>query len=280
MATLRQIKEQQQSVSTINKITKAMKLVSSAKSQKAVNNMKQYKEYFGKIKEIMAELIDKETTLEENKNTYWILIFSDLGLAGGYNSSILKEINNNIKSNDSIFIIGNKGINFFKKNKSNSEFMPLSSINDDSTFLSQLTSRIKGKYYDENKKVKIIYTEYKSQVDFKPVVKTILPIQKIELDKKVDVKSEENKLKAIIEFEPSKEELLKQLETLYIQAYLVDVYRESQASEHTSRKNAMENATTNGEELLSKLDIEYNRGRQSKITQEISEIIGGAESLK
>ncbi len=278
MATLRQIKEQQQSVTTINKITKAMKLVSSAKSQKAIKEMKEYRNYFRKIEEVMAELIEGDN-VHENSGTYWILVLSDLGLAGGYNSNVIKEISKNLKPEDELIVLGNKGASFAKKNRGRSEWMPVGEMISDPNFLTNLTTRIKTKFYDENKKVNVIYTEYLSQVDFKPVVKTILPIQEIKIEKEEVVKSN-NEPKPVIEFEPSKEELLKQLESLYIHGFLVGVYKESQASEHTARKNAMDNASNNGTELLQKLDIEYNRGRQAKITQEISEIIGGAESLK
>ncbi len=275
MATLRQIKEQQQSVSTINKITKAMKLVSSAKSQKAVKEMKEYKEYFRKIEEVISELVDDNHSIE-TKGTYWILILSDLGLAGGYNSNVLKEVAKHLQANDELLVLGNKGASFAKKNNERSEYMSVGEMMDDPNYLANIATKIKTKFYDENKQVNIIYTEFESHVEFTPVVKTILPIQNIELEGKENT----GEAQAIIEFEPSKEELLKQLEDLYIHAFMVGVYRESQASEHTARKNAMDNASNNGEELLQKLDIEYNRGRQAKITQEISEIIGGAESLK
>ncbi len=279
MATLRQIKEQQQSVSTINKITKAMKLVASAKSQKAVKDMKEYKNYFRKIEEVISDLVDDKTSKKEMQGTYWIVILSDLGLAGGYNSNVLKQITQNLEDEDEVLILGNKGLSFHKKNLDTTEWLSIGDILDDPNFLTTVTTKIKAKHYDESKEVKVIYTEFISQVDFKPVVKTILPIQEIELEETEEV-VKTNQVKPVIEFEPSKEELLKELENLYIQGFLVGVYRESQASEHTSRKNAMENASNNGEELLGKLDIEYNRGRQAKITQEISEIIGGAESLK
>ncbi len=156
--------------------------------------------------------------------------------------------------------------------------MSIGDILEDSNFLPTITTKIKAEHYDENREVKVIYTEFNSQVDFQPVVKQILPIEGIEVHMEKGGVSADPK--PVIEFEPSKEELLKELESLYIHGFLVGAYRESQASEHTARKNAMENASNNGEELLAKLDIEYNRGRQAKITQEISEIIGGAESLK
>ncbi|NQX83225.1 MAG: ATP synthase F1 subunit gamma [Mycoplasmataceae bacterium] len=275
MATLRQIKEQQNSVSTINKITKAMKLVSSAKSQKAIKEMRKYRDYFKKIEEIISDLIDDKKKKEFFKGVYWILIMSDLGLAGGYNHNIIKKINTSLKKEDKLLIIGNKGLSFFKKNKKISELFTLGNLLEGNK-LSELTTRIKTEFYDRNMKVNILYTKFESQIEFSPEIKTILPIQKKELNNKEVIK----KPKPIVEYEPEKEFLLKELESLYIHSFIVSIYKESQSSEHTSRKNAMENASMNGEELLEKLNIEYNRGRQAKITQEISEIIGGAESLK
>ncbi len=282
MATLRQIKEQQQSVSTINKITKAMKLVASAKSQKAVKEMKEYKKYFRKIEEVMSELVGGETSgLKFDNGTYWIVVLGDLGLAGGYNSNVLKEITKKIGPKDEILLLGSKGASFAKKHRGISDWLSIHELLTNPNFLASVTTKMKAKHYDEGKVVKIIYTEFQSQVDLVPVEKQILPIPEIVLTdftEEVNLSHSED-IKPVVDFEPDKEELLKELEALYIHGFLVGVYRESQASEHTARKNAMDNASTNGEELLAKLDIEYNRGRQAKITQEISEIIGGAESL-
>lgn len=275
MATLRQIKDKQQSVSTINKITKAMQLVSSAKSQKAVKEMRDYKDYFNKVQRIMSELV-KEVKSEEKayKGTYWILVMSDLGLAGGYNSNIIKTTLANLKPEDKIVVLGNKGMSFARKQEKKAEWYSINEILE-GQLLAQIITRIHAAYYDEKMEVKVVYTEYISQMEFEPKLKQVLPIEPIEL-------SEEEKIEvdSVIEFEPNKEDLLVQLEDLYLQSLIVGIYKEAQASEHTARKNAMENATNNGNELLQALSIEYNRGRQAKITQEISEIIGGAESIK
>lgn len=272
MATLKQIKEQKKSVFTINKITKAMKLVSSAKSQKAIKEIKEYRKYFTKIEEIMAALIEGKDNDKKYAGIYWILVMSDLGLAGGYNHNILKEAKKNIKDGDKILVLGSKGAGFARKNKNNSEWFTFNDLMKGNQ-LAELTTRIKTEHYDNNRKVKIIYTEFKSQIEFEPKIKTILPIQPIEIIEGI------HETKAIIEYEPDKYSLLKELESLYIHSFIVGISKDAQASEHTARKNAMENATQNGEDLLEKLNIEYNRGRQAKITQEISEIIGGSESI-
>ena len=275
MATLRQIKDKQNSVSTINKITKAMKLVSSAKSQKAIKAKKEYDDYFQKVEKMIGEVSGKNMPRTDYENVYWILVMSDLGLAGGYNNNILKLLKSNIQKKDRVLIIGQKGNTFRKQAKEEVTVIGLDNL-EHSHKLEEITVKIKAAHYDDDYEVKIIYTKYNSAIDFVPNIKTILPIQPLV------VSNTEKELKqlAITIFEPERSILLKQLEGIYIHSFLVAVYKESQASEHTSRKNAMESATKNGEELLDALNIEYNRGRQAKITQEISEIIGGAESLK
>ena len=275
MATLRQIKDKQNSVSTINKITKAMQLVSSAKSQKAVKLQKEYGNYFEKVKKMVGEVSGNEKPKDSFKGVYWISTMSDLGLAGGYNNNILKALKSNIKDVDKILIIGQKGKTFQKQVGERIEVLPLENLKH-SHKLENITAKIKSLHYDENYEVKILYTKYVSAINFIPTEKIILPIQPFV----VSNTEKEQKQLAITIFEPERSILLKELEGLYIHSFLVGAYKESQASEHTSRKNAMESATKNGEELLDALNIEYNRGRQAKITQEISEIIGGAESLK
>ena len=277
MATLRQIKDKQNSVLTINKITKAMKLVSTAKSQKAIKNKKVYDDYFNKVQKIIAEVSDKKQEDKEHSGTYWILVMSDLGLAGGYNHNILKELKKDIKEQDHVLIIGMKGKGLKKELSDRMEITDLSTF-EHSNKLGELVVKIKHMYYDEHYDIQAVYTEYKSQIDFEPTVKQILPI--VPLEENDDTESTTEKQLAVTIFEPEKSLLLKELENIYIHSYLVKMFKESQASEHTSRKNAMDSATKNGEDMLEKLEIEYNRGRQAKITQEISEIIGGAESLK
>ncbi len=272
MATLRQIKEKQNSISKINKITNAMKLVSSAKSQKAIMELNNYKEYHKKIEDIIYDINDETKSKKNLGKTYWILLLSDLGLAGSYNINVINELKDKLKKDDEILILGNKGISFFKKNKTRAEIFSSNELLEGNQ-LEELSTRIKTKFHDENKKVKLIYTKYNSQIDFFVKTKTILPIEQ-------DKNLRDKKSDSIVEYEPNKEELLTHLESLYIHSLLVYSFKESQASEYTSRKNAMENATKNGEELLDKLKITFNRTRQAKITQEISEIIGGSESLR
>ena len=275
MATLRQIKEKQNSVATINKITKAMQLVSSAKSQKAIKAKKEYDDYFNKVEKMIGEVSGSKETRKDFKSVYWVLVVSDLGLAGGYNNNVLKTLKANMKNDDEILIIGQKGKSFKKQNPNKIEVLPLEHL-EHSHKLEDITIKIKAAHYDNDYEVKVLYTKYISAIEFLPSIKTILPIQPLV----VENTEKESKQLAITIFEPERSKLLKQLEGLYIHSFLVNIFKETQASEHSARKNAMEAATKNGEELLDALNIEYNRGRQAKITQEISEIIGGAESLK
>ena len=280
MATLKQIKDKKNSISSINKITKAMELVSSAKSQKSIKNLKEYSDYFDKVLGIIGEISKDISQRETHNGVYWILVLSDLGLAGGYNHNLLKEFTKNFnKENDKAIVIGNKGIALARKNKDKIEWFSLQELFTSENGLNEIITRIKTNYYDNELEVKIIHSHFVSRMEFEPKIHSIFPMEKIEIISTKEESKDESKLMPVTTFEPEKEILIKELEDIYLTSFLVYIYRNSQASENTSRKIAMEAATKNGDELIEKLNIQYNRGRQAKITQEISEIIGGAESL-
>lgn len=281
MATSREIKEKRKSVHSINKITKAMQLVSTAKSQKAVRRMREYQQFYQKIIDIVSDISKDTKQLKEFKGTFWVVIASDLGLAGAYNSNILKTFKANQLKEDKILIIGRKAVSLtnkteielLKSRKHSNEvefFLSSEILNPDNS--SKVISFVKEKYVEKNMRVKVIYTKYVSQLEFQTSIYNLLPI-----DLKKEETQDDNLKK--IEFEPSKEELLQEIIDTYIESTLIGLFRESLASEHTSRRVAMENASKNGEDMLKELEIKYNRTRQAKITQEISEIIGGAEAL-
>jgi len=128
------------------------------------------------------------------------------------------------------------------------------------------------KAYFEDTEIKSVYTKYESQIDFKATIKILLPV----------TISEDDNLETItnIDFEPSANNILLSMLPLYLSASLNGLIKESEVSEHSARRVAMENATTNGEEIMNDLNVQYNKQRQAKITQEISEIVGGTEALK
>ncbi len=270
MASSREIKEKKSSVNSINKITKAMQLVSTAKSQKAVKTMREYNSFFQQVVSIVSKIASGVKQQEEFENTLWVVLASDLGLAGGYNSNIIKTVKNVLKPNDELLILGQKA--FSLKRSENDITILLEQVSDPDNTL-KIISTIKNSYEEKNMKVNIVNTEYISQLEFKPRIFQLLPIQIAE-------ETKDEKDLSVIDFEPSKDELLKQIIDIYIESTLTGMLKESIASEQTSRRVAMENASKNGEDMLKQLEIEFNRTRQAKITQEISEIIGGAEALK
>lgn len=272
MATLREIGEKKRLIGSINKITKAMQLVAISKSKKALTLLLQYRSFYQEIYNLVLKTVSNNEEKKEYKGTYWIIFFSDLGLAGGFNSNIMRLISNKIKSEDIIYIVGNKGESLKKirvkevSSVLSEEFMQV---------VEEVTENILTSYFRENYQIKAVYTRYVSQLEFVPEIVSILPFEEI---MKNDLEPKEEIPKQI-EFEPSKEELFFNIIETYVQSVLVGFYREAKVSEHTSRRIAMENATNNGEDMLRELLILYNRVRQTKITQEISEIIGGAEAL-
>jgi F-type H+-transporting ATPase subunit gamma len=173
-----------------------------------------------------------------------------------------------------LLVIGQKGISIAKTHK-NASYFSIKTLLDGNQ-IEEIVSSIKTKYFVNDLRVNVIYTKFINQITFETEIKKLLPIDQEEIKKMVT----KNSIGPQIYFEPNREELANQVIDLYLHAMIVYFYRESKASEESSRRVAMDAATSNGKELLEKLEIEFNRTRQAKITQEILEIIGGAESLK
>ncbi|MBX4209929.1 MAG: F0F1 ATP synthase subunit gamma [Mollicutes bacterium PWAP] len=280
MASLQETKNRLNSVKSTRKITKAMQLVSTAKIQRAKANYQSVKEYYENVYEIFSDLIANVNDLEklfpknfEDKNLY-IVITSDLGLCGGYNSNVIKKLKESVKKQDIIFVIGSKGVSSltsqeFKLEKS------FKYIGDEPNyfFANELGKEAIAKFISgEIKSIKIIYTKFINSVNFEATDLMLLPIDKKVIDKK------ENSNSSITEFEPSADEVLLGILPLYLSALIYGTMSESKLSEMSSRRMAMENASDNADELINTLNLEYNRKRQAKITQEITEIVAGAEN--
>ncbi|CRX37263.1 / atpG / F-ATPase gamma subunit /:132376 Forward [Candidatus Hepatoplasma crinochetorum] len=283
MAQLKKLKEQQNSIQSINKITKAMKLVSTAKAQKALKRLKSYKNYYLQIEKVVNDIAKDVTQKNDFKGTSFVIFTSDLGLVGGYNSNIIKIVRKefNLKT-DKIIIVGTKGNSFAKEllaqNFSKDKIISIHS--DEFLFAKDLSNGVRillSDYLEKNLKIVCIYTKYFSQISFEATNKILLPI---EINKENNNISNQSELSAVTDYEPEKEILLNEILSIYLESLLFGYYLESVTSEYTSRRVAMENASKNGDDMLRKLIIAFHRERQAKITQEISEVIGGAEALK
>ncbi|MCK5806796.1 MAG: F0F1 ATP synthase subunit gamma, partial [Mycoplasmataceae bacterium] len=281
MASLQEIKSRLNSITTTKKITKAMQLVASAKLQRAKNNLESIQEYYTSVFDMFQDLLsnvkDADTLFPQGDKdvTLTIIITSDLGLCGGYNSNVLKKLVSSRKSNDQIIVLGNKGITSLKA-KGISTANEYGHVGDDPNyvFASKIGEEALAKYIaGEVNKVNIIYTKFINSVTFEATQTQLLPIEASETKKE-----DSNNPQAVTEFEPDPKSVLINAMPLYVSAVIFGAMVESKVSEMSSRRTAMENATDNAEELIDNLGLEYNRARQASITQELNEIVAGSET--
>ncbi len=283
---LNDIKRRIKSVNSTMQITKAMELVATSKLKRARVRLEKSKSYFDTVLESIRDVLENSGTMRhpfvtkrEVKKTLYIIITSDKGLAGGYNSNACKLLQSEIKdkSKAAIIAIGSKGRDYF--NRRGYEVVDSYtgiSENPDSTSAKRIgETAIKLFVEKEIDEIKIVYTQFKSTISYEPVSLSLLPAK---FEKR---ESETNKARnlSLIRFEPSAEEVLEYLIPKYIISTVYGAMIESSASENGSRRLAMESATDNAEEMIKSLDLIKNRARQAAITQEISEIVSGADAL-
>lgn len=280
---MQEIKRRIRSVESTKKITKAMELVATSKLRKTRNQLEQSKPYYTNVALMTAEILanckgdnDSVYLIENNdvKKDVYVVIASSLGLCGGYNANIFKEIKDVIKPDDYVYSIGSKATSYLTKNHqgiTDSKYENLSTtcnFKDIINLVNELTRMYRER---EIRKIKIVYTEFVNNLTFKPRIVTLLPIDPddfdhIEISKKATL------------FEPSSQEVLDNLIPMYLQAVIYGYVIESSTSENAARRISMENATDNADELTEQLLLKYNQARQTAITNEISEIVAGANA--
>ncbi|KEZ20667.1 ATP synthase F1 subunit gamma [Mycoplasma capricolum] len=278
MPNLSGLKTEISSVRNISKITNAMQLVASAKLRKISKKVIDTHNYVSEVYSLFNDIIrqtDKSVFLKESNfkanKTLWVVINSNLGLCGGYNSNVNKLVLQNLKSEDEIFAIGSKAVSFFRSKKIKIK----NQITDiDINFTNKKARSISNDLLDmyinhEFDEIKIVYTKFINNVTFEPAIIRIFPIIKLENNFKHSQS---------LVFEPDAEQILSSTILIYINAIIYGTIIESQVSEQASRRTAMENATNNGKNLEQTLSLKYNRQRQGAITQEISEIVSGANN--
>ncbi|NQX84099.1 MAG: ATP synthase F1 subunit gamma [Mycoplasmataceae bacterium] len=287
MANVQQIKRRRASVESIGKITNAMQLVSTSKSKKAVDLLYHSREYYMEIERMLGNILKQEDKdifsigPKDGKDaTLWIIVSSNLGLCGSFNSQVFKKFESAKKGKDDQYIsIGTKAEAYLKRNNLEifEDFSMLSDIlfNAISKKISQIISR-KVKE-GEISHVKVVYTKYINQITSEPKIFDLYPLTYNNKDNDNEETANEKKSLTSIESEISKKEDLRSFVRFYSSVVLYGLLTESMASEQVSRRVSMENATSNSKELVDKLNIEFNRTRQAMITQQIAEIIGGSE---
>ncbi|MDQ0214132.1 F-type H+-transporting ATPase subunit gamma [Oikeobacillus pervagus] len=285
MASLRDIKTRITSTKKTSQITKAMEMVSAAKFNRAETNAKSFVPYMEKIQEVVTSIAlgSKDVThpmlvSRPVKKTGYLVITSDRGLAGAYNSNVLrlvlKTIQERHKSKDeyAIIAIGRNGRDFFK-HKGMNVVLDIVGVPDQPNFanIKSLANKAVNMFsdgtYDE---LYMYYNHFISAIEHEVTAKKVLPLTDI---------SGSHKLISY-EYEPSAEEILEILLPQYAESLIYGALLDGKASEHASRMTAMKNATDNAKELIDNLTLSYNRARQAAITQEITEIVGGAAALE
>ena len=280
---MQEIKRRIKSVESTKKITKAMELVATSKLRKTRNQLEQSKPYYTNVAQTVAEILanckgnNDSIYLVENKDIekeVFIVIASSLGLCGGYNANIFKEIKGAIKPGDYVYSIGSKATSYLLKNHQGVTDHKFDDLNTTFDFkdVTKLVAELNKMYREkEISKIKIVYTEFVNNLTFRPRIVTLLPVDPSDFDH-IEI-SKKSTL-----FEPSPEEVLDSLIPMYLQAVIYGYIIESATSENAARRTSMENANDNADELTEQFLLKYNQARQTAITNEISEIVAGANA--
>ena len=287
MATLRDIKLRIKGVQNTQQITKAMKMVAAAKLRRAQEGILNARPYARKISTMLSHLVTEEDKVEnsyiaprEIKNLAVVVVTSDRGLCGAFNTNIIKESVKYIESlrNESLnavaYCVGKKGYDFFKKRNYDLAGHTTCIFNFlKYEYVLTVSKKLIEMYLDGKvDRVIIIYNEFKSVIQQRIVTEQFLPVP-VE-------KEEGTKVKPNYIYEPDQKSIFNYLLPKHLKAQMWRIFLESNAAELGARMTAMDNATTNAKELIRTLQLTYNKERQAAITKEILEIVSGANALK
>ena len=284
MASMRDIKRRKESVQSTQQITKAMKLVATVKLQKARSKAESNKPYFNMLYDNICSILAKTMNVEHRylrdndcEKKAVIVITSNRGLAGGYNNNIVKLVANSGFEPDktNIYAIGKKGIEGLVR-KGYSITDDRSEVVNEPIFADaiSLTKELLTQFSKgEIGEIYIAYTNFKNTVTQEPKLVKLLPLS----EEDFDTEAVDNK--TFMNFEPSEEEVLDKVIPKYMSNIIFGALLEAVASENGARMQAMDSATSNAEDMIDSLSLKYNRARQSAITQELTEIIAGADAI-
>lgn len=290
---MREIKTRIKSINQMRQITKAMKLISASKLKKAREQLAETLPYFNSVRETIADILahsgDVESRyfdikdLRQGKKKAYIIITGDKGLAGGYNSNIKKLAEQAIgeyKDNALLLVAGNSGRAYFVKKNYHVHTQFDYAVQNPTVFRAREIADIILDLYNKQEvdEVYIVFTQMVSAITLQPKLLKLLPLEITAL--REDVKADDIKVDEQIKYEPSPSVVLDVLIPKYIKGIIYGAFVEAFTSEQNARMTAMDSATKNADEMLQKLNLYYNRARQAAITQEISEIVGGAAALK
>lgn len=306
MANLKDIKSRIQSVENTKKITRAMKMVAAAKVKKAENSVKAARPFSQELikafKKLLAQLGDVSSTTpnikvpienypellkrREIKTAGILVITSNKGLAGAYNANIVRNVLKQVKEykakgiESKLFIVGQKGVSALKRKADEYGFEIIKTYvkvaNDISAAGAEHVAIDLAENYISEKidVIDVFTTRFKNMMSYSAEMWTLLPIDTTEIEKAPD------EISPLMIFEPSEQSILQKIVPLYITNTIYQSLLEAQASELASRMTAMSAASNNAEEMIRTLTIDYNKARQWAITQEILEVVSGADALK
>ncbi|MEJ2052162.1 MAG: ATP synthase F1 subunit gamma [Calditrichota bacterium] len=284
MAKVQEVKERIQSVQSIQKVTRAMKMVADAKLKKAQRSIEQARPYAYKIRNILSQLLpqfdralDPLLELREPERVGLVVITADRGLCGAFNSRIIRTAEQELEKYDpeqvSLICIGKKGLNHFRRGSYHiigeyTEFFKQLTFTSATSIVEVITN---GFLENDLDRVDVLYNEFKNIIQQDVVIEQFLPL----------VIPEDAAHESVEEFlfEPSAQRFVNALVPRHLKVQMWRMLLESNAAEQGARRTAMDNATSNADDMIKDLQLKYNKARQAAITKEISEIVGGAEAM-
>lgn len=289
MPSMRDIKEKIASTKQMRKITKAMQMVAAAKLNRAQATAENYSAYADKLREVVASIASTSSTGSSSKHsmlavrpvkkTAYLVVTENRGLAGAYDSTVLKYTQNLIQEKHAskdqyvIIVTGKVGLNFFEKRGypvilSKTDIPDDLSFDDALGFAKQILTMFDTKKFDE---LHLIYNHFVNAISQTLVDKQLLPLKDLE---------SEPAAKVNYVYEPDEDEVLETLLPLYAEGQIYGALLDAKAAEQAARMSAMRSASDNANDIIDHLSLSYNRARQAAITQEITEIVGGAAALE
>lgn len=290
---MRDIKRRKGSIQSTQQITKAMKLVSTVKLQRSKAHAEQTKSYFSCMYDTVKSMIVKAGALDHpylktgaSDKKAVVVITSNRGLAGGYNSNVVKLITRGElaeqKENLIVHAIGKKGRDLLARAGYQIAEKDYSEVIEEPTYVEamKLAEELLKSYMDgEIGEIYLAYTYFKNTVVHEPRLLKLLPVSLEEVTDDGEGAKDTEADKAMMNFEPEADEALNLIIPKYVASLIYGALVEAVASENGARMQAMDSATSNAEEMIGKLSLQYNRARQGSITQELTEIIAGAEAI-
>jgi F-type H+-transporting ATPase subunit gamma len=289
MATIRQVRQRIKVTKSIQQITKAMKMIAAARLKRAQDRVQAARPYATIMREMMtslaravgAEVQHPLLAVRTPRNIGFLIITADRGLAGSYNSAMLRRAVEMLHGYDrerlKLYVVGRKGIQFLRRRGYNvvEEYI-LPSAGPGIAEARAITGVVRTAFETEQiDELYLLYTRFYTAMTQKPTDVQLLPIQRPEAETDAAAGETEDYI-----FEPSADQLLRALLPRYLEGQVYQALLESTASEHGARMTAMTSATDNASKMITELTLQLNRARQAGITREISEIVGGAEALK